>query len=76
MAVGIWREGLHQFLWERTYGDNLVQINQQDLAADLAVTKHTMNRVIKAMVEEGRLEPHGEQTYRVIDPDKLLVDAD
>lgn len=74
VTTGIWREGLHLYLWERRFGDDLVTINQAELADKLSVTRATMNRTIKKMIEEDRLAEAGDQTYRVYDP-SLLVDA-
>ena len=74
MAVGIDREMLHELLWERRYGDDLVEIHQQTLAEDLTVTKETMSRVIRDLITDGRLEKLGEHTYRVYDP--AIVAAD
>lgn len=73
MTVGISRPLLHRLLWERRYGDDLVEINQVELAEQLAVTKHTMNRVIKAMMDDGRLAAEAEHTYRVADPDDAAL---
>lgn len=66
---GIWREGLHEMLWlQRTAGD-LVEINQVELADQLCVTKYTVNRVLKELVDAGRLAPEGDRRYRVADPE-------
>lgn len=76
MAVGIWREGLHQLLWERRYGDDLVEINQKELAEQLSITRANLNRAIQRMVDQEWIAPQGDQVYRVYDPDQVLVDAD
>jgi len=76
MTVGISRPLLHRLLWERRYGDDLVEINQIELAEQLAVTKHTMSRVIKAMTEDGRLVAEAEHTYRVVNPDDVASPVD
>lgn len=70
MTVGIWREGLHELLWERRYGDDLVEINQAQLAGELRITRANLNATIKAMVKEGWIEPVDGQVYRVIEPEE------
>lgn len=73
MALGLWREGLHQLLWEKRYGDDLVEINQAALADTLQITRANLNRTIKAMVDAGWVTPVDGQVYRIVEP---LVEAD
>lgn len=68
VTTGIWREGLHELLWERRYGDDLVEINQAELAEELMLTRANLNRNLKAMAEKGWIEPVDGQTYRVAEP--------
>ena len=69
MTIGIWREGLHQLLWEQRYGDDLVELNQATLAEQLQVTRGNLNKSIKIMVDKGWLDPVGAQVYRVTEPE-------
>lgn len=68
VAQGIDRDGLHELLWERRYDGDLVTLSQLELADQLATSKYTINRVVKKMCEEGRLEHVGDQVYRVVEP--------
>lgn len=71
--AGISRAALHELLWERRYDGDLVTVNQIELADQLAITKHYMNRVMRKMSEEGRVESVGDQIYRVVDPATLDI---
>lgn len=72
-TVGINRDGLHVLLWHRAKGGTIT-VNQQALAKELYASKFSISRVLKTMVDEGRLErvegARGCQprTYKVIDP--------
>lgn len=74
MTVGLDRAGVHALLWGDRMGNGTVRIVQNDFCEDLLVTKFTLNRVLKRMEEEGRIEclTQGKgatvRTYRIIDP--------
>lgn len=68
VTTGIWREGLHELLWERRYGDDLVDINQAELAEQLQLTRANLNRNLKAMAEKGWIEQVDGTVYRVMEP--------
>lgn len=61
-------------LWGRRGANNTLRIDQQKLAGELHVTRHTLNRVLARMIVEGRMLPakgarRGKtQTYVIADP--------
>lgn len=69
MPVGLWREGLHQLLWEQRYGDDLVVINQAALAESLQITRANLNRAIKAMITAGWITLVDGHIYKVAEPE-------
>lgn len=49
------RDALHQFLYDRSNSKSQIRINQTELATQLDVTRGTMYRVVKEMLDTGRL---------------------
>lgn len=49
------RDALHQFLYDRSNSKSHIRINQTELATQLDVTRGTMYRVLKEMLDSGRL---------------------
>lgn len=69
------RDALHTMLWADASGPHhTVVVEQVRLCDDLLVSAPTVNRVLKRMVAEGRLEPVGTgggsapRTYAVVEP--------
>ena len=75
MSTGIWREGLHRILWDRRYGEDLVDVVQARLAEELCITRPALTKVIGRMASEGRLEKVADSTYRLVDPDSVECDG-
>lgn len=67
------RDALHRFLYERSNSRSQIKINQTDLAVQLDITRGTMYRVLKEMVEAGRLRKvealeRNVGVYQIVDP--------
>lgn len=67
------RDALHQFLYERSNSRSQIRINQTELATQLDVTRGTMYRVLKEMLEAGRLRKvealeRNVGVYQIVDP--------
>lgn len=67
------RHALHCTLFARASSRHVLRIHQQHLADELGVTKFTMSRLIRELVEAGRIRKLGAgaknvSTYVIADP--------
>lgn len=65
---------IHRYLWKRVHPvTRLVKIHQAKLASELGLSKYTMNRKLKQMVDEKRISRVSSSQhvpyFKVIDPD-------
>jgi predicted transcriptional regulator len=68
------RDALHRFLYDRSNSRSHIKINQTELATQLDVTRGTMYRVLKEMLEGGRLRKvetleRNVGVYQIVNPD-------
>ena len=69
------RDALHSYLWNKAHPvSHRVPVHQGELADALQVTRGTVVRVLKEMIEQGRLrkvdsKERNVQVYEVTDPD-------
>lgn len=68
------RDALHRYLWERTNSRARIHIHQTKLAEALNVTRGTMYRVMKEMVDAGRMHkvealPRNVGVFVIANPD-------
>mgnify|MGYP001550301512 FL=1 len=66
-------DALHRVLFERTNRRNLIELRQRSLAEEYDWNVGHVGRILKQMVEDGRLRVvsvglHSMNTYEVIDP--------
>lgn len=68
------RDALHWFLFNRTNSKANIKINQTELAQQLDITRGTMYRVLKEMIDGGRLRKvealeRNVGVYQIVHPD-------
>jgi DNA-binding MarR family transcriptional regulator len=68
------RDALHAYLYKRTDHMGRVQIKITDLAGDLGIRRDHLGRIIKEMVNDGRMKKtsstfHNVGIYTITDPD-------
>lgn len=69
------RDALHRFLYDRSNSRSQIKIHQTTLAEQLDVTRGTMYRVLKEMIEAGRLRKvesleRNIGVYQITNPDE------
>lgn len=67
------RDALHLYLYERSNSRSHIPIHQTELAEKLDITRGTMYRVIKEMVDAGRMRKvesleRNVKVYQIVDP--------
>jgi hypothetical protein len=67
------RELFHSWLWQHRGRKDVITMKQTEMAEQLKCSVHTPSRLIRELIEAGKVMKVRNGLYRVIDPEKTEV---